>query len=195
MSLVFGYIFSYNYSGGEAISNLNIILNKEYSDNPLREPVTVHVDVPACMTGVTLFTQLKDSKEISIFYDKTEDKDKLTTDLWDSFSYVITDLDIDSPSDAESALRASKLPEIETSSWMKIDITSLYDGISKNNIIAWGKEVIDSPAELVSQLEIAAKTLKFNYFKHRLERLVKTVPYLYTYQRTNTDDQDSGLNF
>ncbi|GME82967.1 unnamed protein product [Ambrosiozyma monospora] len=44
MSLVFGYIFSYNYSGGEAISNLNIILNKEYSDNPLREPVTVHVD-------------------------------------------------------------------------------------------------------------------------------------------------------
>ncbi|KAI5958768.1 ECM39 [Candida margitis] len=65
LSLHMGYISSFNYPGGEALK----IANEYISDNYNGHNVSVHIDVPSCMTGVTRFGELH-SKEIE--YDKSE---------------------------------------------------------------------------------------------------------------------------
>ena len=48
-------ISSMNYPGGEALSRLHTLLPQYPNTN--RGPVTVHLDVPVCMTGATRFLQ------------------------------------------------------------------------------------------------------------------------------------------
>lgn len=54
LSLQMGYISSFNYPGGEALEFANYYVSEHYSGRN----VTLHIDVPACMTGVTRFGEL-----------------------------------------------------------------------------------------------------------------------------------------
>ena len=83
ISLLFSRISSMNYPGGEALSNFNQYI----VDNNVTN-AKVHITVPPCMTGVTLFGQLE-SPLYNITYDKTEDLNKLESE-WNTFDYIIT---------------------------------------------------------------------------------------------------------
>lgn len=65
LSLQMGYISSFNYPGGDALQFTNNYILENYKN----ETVSVHMDVPACMTGITRFGEL-DSK--LAIYDKSE---------------------------------------------------------------------------------------------------------------------------
>ncbi|SCU77895.1 LANO_0A01552g1_1 [Lachancea nothofagi CBS 11611] len=81
-SILFSMISSLNYPGGEALRHFNDYVQQ----NGIRN-VTVHMDVPVCMTGVTLFGEL--DKSLNIHYDKTENLSDLR-DVWPSFDFLIT---------------------------------------------------------------------------------------------------------
>lgn len=83
VSLVFGHASSLNYPGGQALSDFNHLILANNITN-----ATVHIGVPACMTGVTKFGEL-DYDTYGITYDKTEDPVKLQ-ELWPTFDYLIT---------------------------------------------------------------------------------------------------------
>lgn len=70
---------SLNYPGGVALSQFNSIVESS------TEPLTVHMDVPVCMTGATRFGQVHEF----VYYDKTEDVVALN-EIWTSFDYLIT---------------------------------------------------------------------------------------------------------
>lgn len=83
LSLYMGYISSYNYPGGEALTFANYYVSKVYSDRN----VSIHLDVPACMTGVTRFGELHHK---AVTYDKSE------TDFdYANFDLVITNGTLD----------------------------------------------------------------------------------------------------
>lgn len=65
LSLHMGYISSFNYPGGDALQFTNNYIFENYKN----ETMSVHMDVPACMTGITRFGEL-DGKFAS--YDKSE---------------------------------------------------------------------------------------------------------------------------
>ncbi|KAK6894348.1 Dol-P-Man:Man(7)GlcNAc(2)-PP-Dol alpha-1,6-mannosyltransferase [Candida tropicalis] len=67
LSLQMGYISSFNYPGGDALTFTNNYVLEHYKDTP----ISIHMDVPACMTGVTRFGELTNSS-VAI-YDKTEE--------------------------------------------------------------------------------------------------------------------------
>ena len=54
LSLHMGYISSFNYPGGDALQFTNNYILENYKN----ETVSVHMDVPACMTGITRFGEL-----------------------------------------------------------------------------------------------------------------------------------------
>ncbi|CCF57449.1 hypothetical protein KAFR_0C04580 [Kazachstania africana CBS 2517] len=83
LSMIFLYISTMNYPGGEAL----VKFNQYVIENNITNSV-VHISVPPCMTGVTLFGEI-DSEKFNITYDRTEDFEKLET-IWPSFDYLIT---------------------------------------------------------------------------------------------------------
>lgn len=87
LSLFMSYASSYNYPGGFA---MNYFLENLPNGN-----LTVHMDVPACMTGITKFTELHQPR---VTFDKTEHPDALLQ-KWNSFDYLITHVDMSLTSD------------------------------------------------------------------------------------------------
>lgn len=97
MSLAKLGISQYNYPGGTALKLFHNTVN-------VTEPVTVHLDVPVCMTGASRFGEINPL----ITYDKTEDANKLQ-DVWTTFDYLIT-----------SYSTADAFPTVENYSWEQI---------------------------------------------------------------------------
>ncbi|SCV04038.1 LAME_0H15258g1_1 [Lachancea meyersii CBS 8951] len=82
VSVAFALVSSLNYPGGHALSQFNqYVISNNIKD------ATVHMDVPACMTGITLFGEL--DEEFNISYDKTETLSAQRM-AWPSFDYLIT---------------------------------------------------------------------------------------------------------
>lgn len=109
------YISSLNYPGGEALATFNqYILNQNVTN------ATVHISVPPCMTGVTLFGQLYED-QYGITYDRTENEQELKQ-LWPSFDYLITH----EPS-------PEYLPQFDknkTLSWEIVDSAKMFTGFN-----------------------------------------------------------------
>jgi alpha-1,6-mannosyltransferase len=93
-----------NYPGGEALSQLHHLLNKDLSltssNREQHRPVRIHMDVLSCMTGVTRFQQYPSfdaayfpkiaGRKTEIIYDKTEDSDELLQpSWWDQFDFAL----------------------------------------------------------------------------------------------------------
>lgn len=110
VSIAFSYISSLNYPGGYALQNFNEYLKTENITN-----VTVHLDVPVCMTGATLFGQLNESYNVT--YDKTEGH--ALFEKWQSFDYLIT-----------SQSTGSDLPSANGTEWELIQSTQKFSGIN-----------------------------------------------------------------
>lgn len=111
-----------NYPGGYALRAFHII----YSITRRGSPCTVHMDVPACMTGVTRFGQLSPL----ITYDKTEEPELLAK-LWDTFDFVIT------------ANRTMPAP------WQQRMAVAAFSGINRQYPIELAKSLIAQPRKIV----------------------------------------------
>ncbi|CCH61944.1 hypothetical protein TBLA_0F04110 [Henningerozyma blattae CBS 6284] len=150
ISIVFSIISQMNYPGGDALAKLN----QYFIDNNIRN-TTVHLSVPACMTGVSLFGQL-DYDGFGIIYDKTEKPEQLI-ELWPSFEYLIM-------SEPSSDLFPAELND--TGNWEIINTTTTFSYVDSSflmkilftenkNIFRTIKDVVDSE---VSWHDIIHKT-------------------------------------
>lgn len=97
-------ISSLNYPGGEAITQLNVIIQRTPWTAPddTFNDIHIHMDVLSCMTGVTRFLQLATSnrtyeklplvngRRSRVMYDKTEDSETLhDAKFWAQFDYAL----------------------------------------------------------------------------------------------------------
>ncbi|OWB75551.1 hypothetical protein B5S31_g5465 [[Candida] boidinii] len=201
LSLFMGYIFSFNYPGGEAINKLNLRLNlidKEF--NPLLmtqyqgNEIKVHMDVYSCMTGITLFNEIDEEflQNIKIIYDKTEDINKLNdNDLegWDSFDFIITDFDNDeNKNENYYHEKLKKLPDPVGCQWVKINVSKIYSGFQYKPIIMLLKNLMNNPESiggLIYDLIInRTKSFIFRFFKSA----IVLTPKVYTYEKVCPQD-------
>ncbi|KAA8916513.1 hypothetical protein TRICI_001376 [Trichomonascus ciferrii] len=105
---------SLNYPGGDALHRFNTVFDPSFESHL---PVTVHLDVPVCMTGATRFGEIHNSS--MVIYDKTEDEIQLQN-TWRSFDYVITVTD-----------DTSSLPSEPGHVWKAISSVKGFRGLNK----------------------------------------------------------------
>lgn len=118
ISMAFLYISRMNYPGGEALTSFNDMIVEKNITN-----ATVHVSIPPCMTGVTLFGELNHDV-YGINYDKTENT-TLLQEMWPSFDFLIT-----------HEPTASQLPfeNKTTNHWELVNTTKMFTGFDPTYI-------------------------------------------------------------
>ncbi|CAI1695506.1 hypothetical protein SEUBUCD646_0N03430 [Saccharomyces eubayanus] len=118
ISMAFLYVSRMNYPGGEALASFNNMIVENNIKN-----VTVHMSVPPCMTGVTLFGEL--NRDVyGVIYDKTENA-TILEDIWPSFDYLIT-----------HEPTAAQLPFENTTThhWELVSSTKMFTGFDPSYI-------------------------------------------------------------
>ncbi|KAI3405469.1 ECM39 [Candida oxycetoniae] len=106
LSIQMGYISSFNYPGGEAFTYVNEIVKQQQQQQQQlnsSQDIFVHLDVSACMTGVTRFGELH---SLNVHYDKTETEVDLN-----SFDFVVTNTKLNN-------------------SWTQLHTSKIFDRIS-----------------------------------------------------------------
>lgn len=118
ISMAFLYISRMNYPGGEALTSFNDMIVEKNITN-----ATVHISIPPCMTGVTLFGELNYGV-YGINYDKTENT-TLLQEMWPSFDFLIT-----------HEPTASQLPfeNKTTNHWELVNTTKMFTGFDPTYI-------------------------------------------------------------
>ncbi|CAI4763860.1 BDM_1a_G0047690.mRNA.1.CDS.1 [Saccharomyces cerevisiae] len=118
ISMAFLYISRMNYPGGEALTSFNDMIVEKNITN-----ATVHVSIPPCMTGVTLFGELNHDV-YGINYDKTENT-TLLQEMWPSFDFLIT-----------HEPTTSQLPfeNKTTNHWELVNTTKMFTGFDPTYI-------------------------------------------------------------
>lgn len=116
--MAFLYISRMNYPGGEALTSFNDMIVEKNITN-----ATVHISIPPCMTGVTLFGELNYGV-YGINYDKTENT-TLLQEMWPSFDFLIT-----------HEPTASQLPfeNKTTNHWELVNTTKMFTGFDPTYI-------------------------------------------------------------
>lgn len=155
LSLHMGYISSFNYPGGDALQFTNNYILENYKN----ETVSVHMDVPACMTGITRFGEL-DGKFAS--YDKSEQDFDIT-----NYDIIIT--------------------HNEVPNWELLHSSRVFDGISLRMFIqifmAQRKDrlTIFNITKLISEFAQG----EFGTVHDMLRSTITTVEYLNVYKNVN----------
>ncbi|AJT27906.1 Alg12p [Saccharomyces cerevisiae YJM1418] len=154
ISMAFLYISRMNYPGGEALTSFNDMIVEKNITN-----ATVHVSIPPCMTGVTLFGELN-YDVYGINYDKTENT-TLLQEMWPSFDFLIT-----------HEPTASQLPfeNKTTNHWELVNTTKMFTGFDptyiKNfvfqervNVLSLLKQIIFDKTPTVFLQELTANSI------------------------------------
>ena len=172
-----GYVSSYNYPGGEALQFVNSFVQSSYENRP----VTIHMDVATCMTGANRFVQLHNNLTT---YDKTETTKELF-DLWNSFDILITDADMNIPS--QDPVKSSLL---DSSSWKKIKSIKAFKTVTIAPLIKIVQEAKQDPSTVLTLANIVKNDL-FNRqatgVKDILTSAIVLEDYLYVYERVAED--------
>lgn len=170
LSLAFVFVSSMNYPGGEALTQFNDMIVANNVTNS-----SVHLTVPVCMTGATLFGQL-DHDVYGINYDKTENATKLEA-LWPSFDYLIA------PEPQSSLLPFSESP---ADKWELIQTTTIFSGINGSVVTGlWSegnKNLIDLLKDgFTSKHSIPTQLSNF------VDKLILREPIFFTYKRVKDE--------
>ncbi|CAM9011782.1 unnamed protein product [Wickerhamomyces anomalus] len=135
ISVVWLRASSLNYPGGFALEEMNGIILRTQEFDMKYDNISVHIDVPACMTGVTLFGELNPIPGVDISYDKTEDPLELEN-IWSHFDFLIS-----ANPDVHSL---KKVPEYE---WLPLStikgFAGLNTGIIKSFNLEFGRSLLD----------------------------------------------------
>ena len=87
-SIGMSLVSSFNYPGAQALNYLHDSVDGSKPD------IRVHMDTLSCMTGVTRFLQIAETRSTGTrwVYDKTEDEERLLHPaFWNQFDYVLTE--------------------------------------------------------------------------------------------------------
>ncbi|QLL31094.1 hypothetical protein HG536_0A09110 [Torulaspora globosa] len=171
ISSAFLYVSSLNYPGGEAVAKFNDMIVASNITNS-----TVHLSVPVCMTGATLFGEL-DHSVYGIRYDRSEKVSELE-ELWPSFDYLIT---------TEPHPSLIPFSESPAERWEMIQSTTMFSGVNSTfisniwsedkNLIGVLKDSLDMPTSIVSQLS------------QLLDNVVMREPIFFTYKRIKAEPE------
>ncbi|GAV28519.1 hypothetical protein PMKS-001990 [Pichia membranifaciens] len=171
-SFLFGYISSWNYSGGDACQKLNLRLIDIYGSNhgTMLKPLIVHWDVGTCMNGGSLFTQISDNKvsgdgwleeqggrepRFWVIYDKNEDSEVLT-EIADDFDYWIQYDD------------EEMIPLSEGYQWLLVDVSEGFKGIDFKFLV----DTLKNPREIGLQLLYAFESGNMSWFKNVADSVI-----------------------
>ncbi|VEU23529.1 DEKNAAC104489 [Brettanomyces naardenensis] len=171
LSFFSAYVSSFNYPGGEALTRLNLKLYSENNDGMIK-PIIVHTSVSTCMEGASLFNSFKD-ETYQISYDKTEDPETLSS-IWDTFDYIITEVDIDSVSSP------ADMPVEAGCQWLKIDAIDGLKGIDKEVII----RLVKNPQKFLINARSAIEKLNWVFFRDTLNSFIDREPSIFVYEKS-----------
>lgn len=176
LSTFMSFASSFNYPGGEAIEWVNeYVSTKNHS-----EKVVVHMEVPACMTGITRFTQFHDDR---IVYDKTENTTELVQ-IWNDISILITHRDLQTP-------QGQGLPVYDASNWQQLTLVGAFKSVRTLPFVRETIAVMKQPKarnELLFSIIDELKRGEFSALQEFLQGSIVVQPYLYIYERTGQDD-------
>ncbi|CAI4913341.1 CGH_1_HP_G0096640.mRNA.1.CDS.1 [Saccharomyces cerevisiae] len=171
ISMAFLYISRMNYPGGEALTSFNDMIVEKNITN-----ATVHVSIPPCMTGVTLFGELNHDV-YGINYDKTENT-TLLQEMWPSFDFLIT-----------HEPTASQLPfeNKTTNHWELVNTTKMFTGFDPTYIKNFVFQERVNVLSLLKQI-IFDKTLTVFLKELTTNSIVKSDVF-FTYKRIKQDEK------
>ncbi len=167
-------ISSLNYPGGVAFTNFHelVVENETPGSN-----ITVHLDVTTCMTGASRFGEVRKDTGYLINYDKTENSTQLQ-DLWPTFDYIITSIDLDDP----SVVERNPFPfamELNTSYWHKISSIKGYNGIKLDPI----KRMLQRDPKFIELLKIGIVSLDTRPIIDYLSDTISLQDKIYIYHK------------
>lgn len=160
LSVLFSFISSMNYPGGVALTQFNDMVKSQNISNAV-----VHLDVPVCMTGASLFGQLDDSWNIT--YDKTEDES--LSSKWSTFDYLITSLD-----------NPTYIPADNETTWELVSTTKGFGGIDTAYLAKTFTEQYANGLDLYVTWE---RTGDLNFLKEIFNNTFIMTDIFYTYKK------------
>ncbi|KAG2733792.1 hypothetical protein G9P44_003317 [Scheffersomyces stipitis] len=172
LSLLSGYVSHFNYPGGEALAFVN-----EYVQPLSSEEVFVHLDVPACMTGVSRFGQIHSDL---ITYDKTEDATELS-EIWSQIDILVTGV---SPA------------EIDKNFWELLHSTKAFYSMSVQPIIQLlQRQQTDKTAVRSFAVTVGKEAIRgdFSTIHTFVRSLLLTTDYIFVYKRVQPDPKSSNI--
>lgn len=175
LSTFMSFASSFNYPGGQAINWVNDYITSNNGSNH----VLVHMDVPACMTGITKFTQFHNS---AITYDKTENEGELAH-IWNDINILITHKDMNN---------APLLDFLtyDALHWKELKQISAFANVRGVGFVTDLLVLAKSPetrARLVTAIFMELKEGKADTLQEFLRRSVVLKTYLRVYERTEKD--------
>lgn len=175
LSSFMAFASSFNYPGGEAISYLdNYLYHNRTGAN-----ITVHMDVPSCMSGVTKFAELHDP---TITFDKSETKPELLA-IWNDIDYLITSVDMKHPPKEDAEF-------YNPLHWEVLEVIQTFAGVNPVKLIFNLNTVITNPSARSAFLSGVWKDLKnweFKTISATLESGVVLRDFMYIYKRLAPD--------
>lgn len=174
ISSFMSFASSYNYPGGQAINWVN-----NYGSPKLeKQNILVHMDVPACMTGITRFTQLSDER---ITYDKTETDAALAL-IWKDVNILITHKNLD----------VANTVSYDVSKWQKVKEIPAFSSVRGLRFV---KDVVDTVKNLDTRTHLITailselKEARFDSFQAFIEKSITLQTYLRVYERVAQEDK------
>lgn len=169
-SVYTSYASSYNYPGGHAIDY--VVKFVHYAENP----TIVHVDVPACMTGFTKFTELHNDY---VLFDKTESEEELAK-IWDSVDFLVTTRNLKRP-------QPSGPISYDPEQWNELAMQPIFRGVSVRSFIGRVKVTFGyyHPRDFFISVWTELKQGRFNTLKSLLDSSLLLEQHLYVYQRVD----------
>ncbi|CCD27412.1 dolichyl-P-Man:Man(7)GlcNAc(2)-PP-dolichol alpha-1,6-mannosyltransferase NDAI_0K02210 [Naumovozyma dairenensis CBS 421] len=172
-SMVFLYVSRLNYPGGEALTNFNSMIVKDNIKN-----VTVHISIPPCMTGVTLFGQLEE-ETYHINYDRTEDYETLKS-KWPHFDYLITN------EPAPEYLPSFNDQDNSSETWEIVQTTQMFSGINIDYIQELLFKEDQNALSFITNILLHESILEFT--QDVMKNVFKTDDVFFTYKRIKSSE-------
>lgn len=171
LSLFSGYASSFNYPGGAAIDFANNYVLANHNGLAF-----VYMDVAACMSGISRFTELQNT---SVVYDKTEDKAALLG-LWNNITIYVGERQ-----------ETDSLVPYNTKNWRIVEIVPKFDSITILPLAFLAQQQsADRSAipKFLHQVLKEVQTGNTGTITSLLRSLIVKRDYLYVYERLNPDD-------
>lgn len=169
---------SLNYPGAFALNEVNaIILKTQKEFDKKYDHITVHIEVPACMTGVTLFGELNQRPGINVTYDKTENTDELQK-RWHTYDFLITDAD-----------DGTSLPNPEGYEWLQLSAIKGFAGLNTALVKSINVEFVQALIQAV----IRSRSLSPIYPLFHSFFVQENLLYIYTKVDVNSKEAEMIL--
>lgn len=174
LSLLSGYISSFNYPGADAILFVNDYISTQQPGETL-----VHMDVASCMTGVSRFLE---DHNTSLTYDKTENELELLK-LWNNVDILITEVNLNTIGE-NSKLGKTHIP----AHWQLLHKSQKFEAVTIIPIINLVQLYYPRKDSFYTDLVSNVIELDIDAVSTFIRSLILSSDYLYVYKRTKIDD-------